>query len=228
MSILARSTRAPFGNSPAFMRRNRSRFSSTERSRNGLFLPGSVSVPRALPDLLLGLVVDIGKAGADQALRPVVEPVEIIRRVEQVLAPVVAEPVHVGLDGIDIFLLFPGRVGIVEAQMAAAAEFLRDAEIERDRLGVSDMQIAVRLRREPGHDRRMPLGVQVGLDDVANEIAPRLCRHRFCCHLGVPAPESADLLPNPPPPRKALVINWSCYTPPRPPHAPFVRNLLLK
>ena len=46
MSILARSTRAPFGNSPARMRRNRSRFSSTLRSRNGLFLPGSVSVPR--------------------------------------------------------------------------------------------------------------------------------------------------------------------------------------
>jgi hypothetical protein len=46
MSILARSTRAPFGNSPARMRRNRPRFSSTLRSRNGLFLPGSVSVPR--------------------------------------------------------------------------------------------------------------------------------------------------------------------------------------
>src|SRR5258708_3898215 len=43
MSILARSTRAPFGNSPAFMRRNRSRFSSTARSRNGLFL-GRVGV----------------------------------------------------------------------------------------------------------------------------------------------------------------------------------------
>jgi hypothetical protein len=24
--------------------------------------------------------------------------------------------------------------------------------------------------------------VEIGLDDVANEIAPRLCRHRFCCH----------------------------------------------
>jgi hypothetical protein len=29
--------------------------------------------------------------------------------------------VHVGLDGIDIFLLFLGRVGVVEAQMAAPA-----------------------------------------------------------------------------------------------------------
>ena len=46
MSIFARSVFAPSGNSPFFMRSNRSRFSSTERSRHGLFLPGSVSVPR--------------------------------------------------------------------------------------------------------------------------------------------------------------------------------------
>src|SRR5258708_22125455 len=48
--------------------------------------------------------------------------------------------------------LFPGRIGVVEAQVAASGKLLRDAEIERDRLGVADMQIAVRLRRGPGHD----------------------------------------------------------------------------
>ena len=36
------------------------------------------------PDFLLRLVVDIGKAGADQALRPFVELLEIIRGIEQV------------------------------------------------------------------------------------------------------------------------------------------------
>jgi hypothetical protein len=46
MSILARSTRSPFSNSPARIRSNRSRFSATDRSRCGLFDPGSVSVPR--------------------------------------------------------------------------------------------------------------------------------------------------------------------------------------
>jgi hypothetical protein len=45
MSIFARSTRLPPSNSPARMRAKRSRFSSTLRSRNGLFLPGSVSEP---------------------------------------------------------------------------------------------------------------------------------------------------------------------------------------
>ena len=46
MSILARSVREPSGNSPALIRLSRSRFSAGERSRNGLFLPGWVSVPR--------------------------------------------------------------------------------------------------------------------------------------------------------------------------------------
>ena len=46
MSILALRTRAPSGNSPARMRSNRSRLSSTGRSRHGLFFPGAVNVPR--------------------------------------------------------------------------------------------------------------------------------------------------------------------------------------
>ena len=46
MSIFARRTRAPFSNSPARMRANRSRFSSIDRSRYGEFVPGLVSVPR--------------------------------------------------------------------------------------------------------------------------------------------------------------------------------------
>jgi hypothetical protein len=46
MSILALSVREPSGNSPARIRRNRSRFSVTDRSLKGLFFPGCVSVPR--------------------------------------------------------------------------------------------------------------------------------------------------------------------------------------
>ena len=44
MSIFARSVRAPSGNSPARMRRKRSRFSSTDRLRQGLSRPGGVTV----------------------------------------------------------------------------------------------------------------------------------------------------------------------------------------
>ena len=120
---------------------------------NGLFCPGSVSVPRAARISSWRLVVDIGLAGADQMLGPIVEPLEIVRRVIEVLAPVEAEPAHVALDRVDVFLLFLGRVGVVEAQVAAPAEFLRHAEIEADRFGVADMQIAVRLGRESASPR---------------------------------------------------------------------------
>src|ERR1700730_10465183 len=70
--------------------------------------------------------------------------------------------------------------------MAAPGKLLCDTEIERDRLGMADVQIAVRLRRKSRHDPAVLLGVEIGLDDVANEIAPRLCRRRFCRHLMFP------------------------------------------
>jgi hypothetical protein len=40
----------------------------------------------------------------------------------EVLAPIEAEPADVALDRVDIFLLLLGRVRVVEAQIAAAAE----------------------------------------------------------------------------------------------------------
>ena len=98
--------------------------------------------------LLLRLVVDIGLAVADEMLGPFVELLEIVGRMIEVLAPIEAEPAHVALDGVDIFLLLLGRIGVVEAQVTAAAELLGHAEIEADGLGVADVQIAVRLGRE--------------------------------------------------------------------------------
>ena len=104
------------------------------------------------PDFLLRLVVDVSEAVADQALRPQIELLEIVRGIEQIVAPVIAKPPDVGLNRIDVLLLFFRGVGVIEPQMAASGKFLRDAEIKRDRLGVADMQVAVRLRRKPGHD----------------------------------------------------------------------------
>ena len=125
--------------------------------------------------LLLGLVVHIGLAGFDEIFRPGVELLEIVGGVVEVLAPVEAEPVHVALDGVDELLLLLGRIGVVEAQVALAAELLGDAEVEADRLGVADVEIAVRLRRKPGDDLRIAPAREVGLDDVADEVATRFC-----------------------------------------------------
>ena len=132
--------------------------------------------------LLRALVVDIGLAGADQVLGPVVELLEIVRGVEEVVAPVEAEPAHVALDGVDVLLLLLHRVGVVEAQVAAPAELLGDAEIQADRLGVADMQVAVRLRRKAGDDAGVTAGGEVGADDVADEVLPGFARRCFDGH----------------------------------------------
>ena len=93
-------------------------------------------------------------------------------------APIETEPVHVALDGVDIFLGFLGRVGVVVAQIAMAAELVGDAEIEANRLGVADMQVAVRLRRKTRDDAFLPPRKQVFLDDITDEIRSRATLRR--------------------------------------------------
>ena len=106
-----------------------------------------------LADLIGGQVVDIRVPGQDEMDGPVVELLEVVRRVVEVRAPVEAEPADVGLDGVEVLLLLLGRVGVVEAQVAPPAELLGDAEVEADRLRVPDVEIAVGLGREARDDR---------------------------------------------------------------------------
>ena len=89
----------------------------------------------------------------------------------EVLAPVAAQPADVGLDRLDVLGLLGGRVGVVEAEVGAAAVAGRQAEVEQDRLGVADVEEAVRLGREAGdHPAAVPARGQVGVDDVGEEV----------------------------------------------------------
>ena len=103
-------------------------------------------------------------------LGPLVETLEVIGGEVKVFAPVEAEPAHVFLDRLDEFVLLLGRVGVVEAHVAAPAELLRHAEVEADRLGVPDMEVAVGLGREARDRLVMPPGRKVGADYCPNEI----------------------------------------------------------
>ena len=120
--------------------------------------------------LLGGQVADEGLAVGDQFFRALVEDVEIVGGMAQ-LVPFETQPAHVLLDRLDVLDVFLGRVGIVEAQIAAAAELARDTEIQADRLGMADMQIAVGLRWEAGRDAaRVLAGGLVVDDDLADEV----------------------------------------------------------
>src|SRR3546814_2794998 len=70
--------------------------------------------------------------------------------------------------------LFPDttlfRSGVVEAQVAQAAELGGDAEVQADRLGVADVQVAVGLGREAGADGGMLSVGQVLAEDMADEV----------------------------------------------------------
>ena len=178
MSIFARSTCAPSGNSPARIRANRSRFSSTGRSRYGLLRPGSVSVPRYCADLVGGQAVDVGLALPDQLDRELVEPLEVVRR-EQQRVPLEAEPRDVFLDRVDVLDVLLGRVGVVEPQVAGAAALRGDAEVQADRFGVADVEVAVRLGRKARRDAAVvPAGGEVLVDDRADEVDGRGSRRR--------------------------------------------------
>jgi hypothetical protein len=140
------------GNSPARMRRNRSRFSATLRSRCGLGLPGSVSVPRSAR-ISSALRVDIREAVLDQRLGEAVQRLEVVRRVVQVARPSRSPATTHGVeDRVDVLLLFLRRVRVVEPHVAGAAVVARQAEVQADRLRVADVQIAVRLGREARAD----------------------------------------------------------------------------
>ena len=100
----------------------------------GCSRPGSVKRAAVLADLVGREVVDVGLAGPDEVDGPLVELLEVVGGEVEVLAPVEPQPADVGLDGVDVLLLFLHGVRVVEAQVAAAAELLGDAEVEADRL----------------------------------------------------------------------------------------------
>ena len=128
--------------------------------------------PARLADLLGGRVVDEGQAVLDQVDRPFVQLLEVVGRVVAVVAPVEPEPAHVLDDRVDVLLLLLDRVRVVEPEVAAAAEFVGDPEVQADGLRVPDVEVAVGLGREPGDGCRDATGGDVRGDDLADEVAP--------------------------------------------------------
>lgn len=120
--------------------------------------------------LLRRQVVHIGIALFDQMFGPLVKLVEIVRGEIGLIAPIEAEPPDIVLDGIDKFLLFLRGVCIVEPEIAAPAEFFGDSEIQANRLGVPNVQVAIGFRWETGDDCLVPAGGQIIANLIPNEI----------------------------------------------------------
>ncbi|GIX61052.1 uncharacterized protein BcabD6B2_04870 [Babesia caballi] len=123
-----------------------------------------------LADLLDALVVHVGQALLDELDGPVVQLLEVVGGEVEVLAPVVAQPAHVVLDGLNVHGLLGGRVGVVEAHVRAPAEHLRELEVEADGLGVADVQVTVGLGREARDDLLDATLGHVALHDLVDEV----------------------------------------------------------
>ena len=115
--------------------------------------------------------VHIGEALRDQALGEPVQLLVVIRRVVLAAVPVEPQPLDVFPDRVDVLNVFLDRVGVVKAQVAVAAKFGGDAEVEANRLGVPDVQVAVRLGREARDDlAAVGAGGDVGGHNLTDEI----------------------------------------------------------
>ena len=116
------------------------------------------------------LFVDVSLAFLDEADGKVPKLLEIIRCIIFV-APLVAQPLDILLDGFYVFHVFLRGVGVVETQVAYASVSGCDAEIKADGLGMSDVQVSVRLRREAClHSASIFTVAQVVFYNLLNEV----------------------------------------------------------
>jgi len=95
---------------------------------------------------------------------------------EAVVRPTGDQPLNVLDDGLDVLDVLLRRVGVVHAKVALAVVFTGDAEVEADRFGVADVQVAVGLGGEAGDDFRVALLADMRCDDITNEIGRCRCR----------------------------------------------------
>ena len=126
--------------------------------------------------LLRRQLTDVGQTLLDEFYRVVVHLFEVVRRIVEPILPVIAQPLDVLLDGVHVLHIFLGGVGVIHAQVAQAVILLGGAEVHKDGLGVTDVEIAVGFRREPG------MHFQTGVDTVFGDVLVDEVVNKVLCH----------------------------------------------
>ena len=175
MSILARSTFSPSLNSPAFIRANRSRFSSTRAVALRAFWPGSVRVPRVSRICVGRLSRRHKPALCESAARRARTFLRNNRRRRT------SRPIQSRASCTSRLMDSTYSVSSLSGFVSSNRRFVRPSnssasvEVETDRFGVPDMQIAVRLRRKAGDDFLHAAALQIFAHDIFNEIEMMSC-----------------------------------------------------
>ena len=134
------------------------------------------------PDFIGTQAVHIGIAVLYQFKCILVQLIKIIRSVFFSARPVETEPLDVFFNGIDVFDLFFGRVGVIKAQITRPPRvFFRNAKFKSHGFVMADMQITVRFRWETGnHPSVVLVRLYIFSDNRPDEIGGR--RRFRCCH----------------------------------------------
>src|SRR5690606_12425806 len=124
------------------------------------------------PRLLRRQIAHIGEPLFDQMHRPKIKLIEVIRGVAHSAIPRETQPLHIALNGTNIFFVFFFRVGVIKAQITSTAKFRRQAEIEANGFGVTYMQVAIGFRWKARDDFLMHTCVQI----LANNLLEKMGR----------------------------------------------------
>ena len=103
-----------------------------------------------LPDFVRRQIGDICLPLADENQRDLIHFVKIVAGIEEAVPIVRTEPLHIPLNRIDEFILLLCRIRVVKAQAELSAVFLCDSIVQQNGLGMADVKVTVRLRREAG------------------------------------------------------------------------------
>ena len=137
-------------------------------------LGGGAHIAAHVAHLLGGQLADVGQTLFDEVHGALVHFLKVIRGIEEPVAPVEAQPTDILLDGLHILHILLGGVGVVHAEVAQAVIFFGGAEVDDQGLAVTDVQVAVGLRREPGvygHTLVLTAGGNVLVDKGVDKIA---------------------------------------------------------
>ncbi len=173
-SILSRSTCAPSGNSPAFIRRKQVEILRDAAAAVRARLPGLRQRAAKRAHLGRRRALHVGQVMLDEPLGKGIKLVVVVRCVIAMNPPIEAEPAHgIGDRRLELDVLL-GGIGVVETEVAAPAVLGGEAEIQDDRLGVPIMQIAVGLWRKAGDNFPAVFAGSIVLgDDGAEEVGRR-------------------------------------------------------
>mmetsp|Transcript_44832 Transcript_44832/g.51806 ORF Transcript_44832/g.51806 Transcript_44832/m.51806 type:complete len:213 (-) Transcript_44832:734-1372(-) len=122
-----------------------------------VFFNGSVS-PRTVELLVsvlfhfsLSLMADISISLLDELNSTVVEVLEIVRSIGD-FERLVAQPVAVFLDAINVLDTFFLRVSVIKSQIGVSAVFRSQSEVESHSFSMTDVNVTIWLWRESGKD----------------------------------------------------------------------------